>query len=264
MDESIFNCRKETSDLPSILRRKVSIYISYVLIKLGFKAEHVCIGWGLIHVANSYLLYKSITGLYYLIPVYIFIQIFADILDVVDGEIARYRNSINPITGKLLDGIGHRMTEYSILIAFSYGILERTGLSYSLLIGFVAVFGEAMFTYCTERKVIVIRLYAEDEVHKKITAETKRYPVNMKFSQFTWEQRFEAVKGLFIYRSVYLIILLAYLHNSILILGFTLLAIYKNYCWIKLMRSLIYNPPKLKEDAIEKAAYWKNENKKDT
>lgn len=257
MDEKIWSCRKETSDITSLARRKVSIYISYVFIKLGFSAESVCVGWGIIHVLNSFLLYKSISGVLYLIPVFLVISIFADILDVVDGEIARYRNTINPITGKLLDGIGHRMTEYSMLIAFSYGIYERTNWHSSLIIGFIAIFGEAMFTYCNERRILVIRLYAKKEVHKKMSAKVKRVPVDSSFFDFTFPQKIEFIRGLFIYRSVYIVLFFSIISAKILFVSFVVLAFYKNFSWVKMMYALVKNPPELQQGAVGKAAYWK-------
>ena len=149
------------------------------------------------------------------------------------------------------------MTEYSILIAFTFGIYHKTHNELCLLIGFITFFGEAMERYCRERKLLVVRLYAKKEVHQKMSSKTKRYPIDASFFSLTFKEQIECLKGLFLYRQVYFIIILSFASNIILTIGFAILAVWKNISWIKIVYNMLVNPPELKEGALDTAAYWK-------
>ena len=209
MDKKILEHIKPTTPLVTFFLRKISKYFTYIFIKLGFNPEPICLSWGIINVINGFFIYKAIIGELIFIPVFFLVHLLTRTLDVVDGDIARYRNRINPISGKLLDGIGHRMTEYSILIAFTFGIYHKTHNELCLLIGFITFFGEAMERYCRERKLLVVRLYAKKEVHQKMSSKTKRYPIDASFFSLTFKEQIECLKGLFLYRQVYFIIILS-------------------------------------------------------
>lgn len=256
MNKKIRESQKPTTPLGSYLHRKVSPYFTNILIKAGLNPEPVCLSWGLINVLNSYFIYRALLGEYLFIPIFLAIHIFTEILDVVDGEIARYRNRINPISGKLFDGIGHRMTEYSILIAFIFGVYHRTGSEFCLFIGLFAFFGEAMYTYCNERKLLVVRLYAKEEAHERMSTNIKRYPVNSKWSSFRVSEKIDCIKGLFVFRQVYFMVTLSFCTSIIITIGFVILAIHKNISWLKIIYKLLNNPPELREGAVDKAAYW--------
>ncbi|MFH1898236.1 MAG: hypothetical protein ABH886_08385 [Candidatus Desantisbacteria bacterium] len=256
--EDLLKSRKLTKPYNGWLFAHISIYFSVLFIRMGLKAEQVCVSWGIINVINGYFVYLSIIGVFYWIPFFVLIYSFTDLLDLTDGEIARYRNHVDPIIGKLLDGIGHRMTEYSILIAFTLGSYVKTGQICTLLLGLIAIFGEAIYTYCNERKLLVIRLYAKESVHQEMIDETIRYSLKKKWSEFKFKEQIKFIQGLFQYRSVYLIVFLSYLSDIILILGLTVLAVYKNYAWIKMIVGLVRNRPELKDDAVDKSTlYWK-------
>ena len=85
--------------------RKVSRHLTPLFLALRISANNATAVWGLLSLFNSYVIYLAITGSYYLVPVIFAIYFLVVVVDCVDGEIARYRGTANPIGGKLLDAL---------------------------------------------------------------------------------------------------------------------------------------------------------------
>lgn len=222
----------------------VSARFTFLFLKLGWLPEQVLLFWGFLSVLSSYFIYLAIIGHPFAIGICFSLYFVAKVLDIVDGNMARYLNRANPIAGKILDGICHRLTEYSILIAFTFGTLVKTGQLYVIPIGFGLLLGEAMQTYCFERKLLVIRLHAKQANQP---AGSKRWNVlTERWTNFSLRQKVKAIDGLLAYKTVYFMIALSYVSNKFLLAGLILLTCYKHFTWLKLIINLCLKPPELK------------------
>lgn len=92
--------------------RKLSPFVTRALLRIGVTPNQATLLWGAVSLANSYTVYRAMTGDYLMIPVVFAVYVLASVIDCSDGEIARATNRVNPVAGKLLDGICHRATEY--------------------------------------------------------------------------------------------------------------------------------------------------------
>src|SRR5687768_13529110 len=111
MDPHIVASQKRYDMMSAFWPRRLSPYITALLIRTPITANQTTMLCGAISVANSGLVYLALTGHYLVIPLVPLVYVFTFTLDCVDGEIARYRNTANPVGGKILDGVCHRATE---------------------------------------------------------------------------------------------------------------------------------------------------------
>jgi phosphatidylglycerophosphate synthase len=145
MDPRIIASQKHRDVLAAFWPRKVSRYITALLVKTPITPNQTTILWGVISAMNSYVIYRVLIGEYFWLPVIPLVYVLTYVLDCVDGEIARVRQMANPVGGKLLDGICHRSTEYSLLAAYVFAA-QRSGSPWTLAVGLLLVTGEAMYT----------------------------------------------------------------------------------------------------------------------
>jgi phosphatidylglycerophosphate synthase len=215
--------------------RKVSPYVTRVFLLTPITPNQTTALWGVLCVSNSYLIYRAIVGHYWLIPVIALVYVVGDTIDCVDGEIARRRNMSNPIGGKLMDGVCHRATEYSVLAAFVAGAQTLTGSRWVLPVGMLLFAGDAMYTYVYERRVTALR------VHAGFTGAIKQegdrvYTRGTRWSQLKRNQKIATITGQIHNKSIYAVIAISYVSSLALLVGLALLALYKNWKWIRLIR----------------------------
>jgi phosphatidylglycerophosphate synthase len=194
--------------------------------------------WGLLSVSNSYVLYRVLLGDYVLLPIIPLVFIFAEVLDCVDGEIARVKQMSNPIGGKLLDGICHRATEYALLAAAGCAAADLTQSWWALPIGLLVLAGEAMYTYAYERRLTAMR------VNIGFTGLVAKAADNMyhrgeRWADLSWARRLETIKGLLHYKSIYAMVALSYLSGFALLGGLALFALYKHFVWMRLVAQTV-------------------------
>lgn len=236
MDASLLASQKRYDMLSAFWPRKVSPYLTRVLLQTPITPNQTTALWGAISVANSVLVYLAMTGHYWLIPAIPLVYVFTFVLDCVDGEIARYRNIANPVGGKLLDGISHRATEYSLLAAFGLAAFAVTGSRLAIAVTALLFCGDAMYSYVYERRLSTLRL------HAKFTGRIKHdeagvYERGTPFSGLTRAQQIRTVTGqLQQYKSIYPIIALSYVSPLVLLAGLGALGVYKNWRWIRLVQ----------------------------
>jgi phosphatidylglycerophosphate synthase len=200
---------------------------------------------GLVSLANTYAIYLTLTGAYALVPVVFAVFFVVVVVDCVDGEIARYRLTANPIGGKLLDGAWHKATEYGLLVAYATAAYAATGDLLVMPLGLLLVSGEGMYTYVYERRLTVIRVYAKSSEYINPTADTDLYRRDERWRDFSFKKKLNAFKGLILYKSVYFMILLSAVSATALLYGVVLLMIYKHYAWIKMLSGTVNHPPQL-------------------
>jgi phosphatidylglycerophosphate synthase len=234
MDQRILDSQKHRDLLAAYWPRKISPYITALLVRTPITPNQTTILWGVISAANSYVVYRVLTGDYVLLPVIPLVYILTYVLDCVDGEVARVKNMANPVGGKLLDGICHRATEYSLLAAYVCAASQLTASPWVLPVGLLLLSGEAMQTYAYERRMTAMR------VQMGFTglvgaSESSIYQRGERFSDFSLRRKIATIKGQVHYKSVYAVIAVSYISGSALLGGLALLAAYKHVAWVRLI-----------------------------
>jgi phosphatidylglycerophosphate synthase len=235
MDPTIVASQKKHDMLSAFWPRKLSPYITSVMVRTPITPNQTTALWGVISVLNSGLVYLAMLGHYWLIPIIPLVYIFAFVLDCVDGEIARYKNIANPVGGKLLDGISHRVTEYSLLVAFTLGAFALTNSWWAVLVGGLLFAGDAMYSYVYERRLSTLRVHAGFTGRIK-HAETGVYERGTPFRALTRGQQIRTITGqLKQYKSIYPVIAASYVSPLVLLSGLAALALFKHWRWIRLV-----------------------------
>lgn len=255
VDPRIVENQKTENGIGVYFARKVSGYVTAGLLPLGISANQATILWGFCSVANSYVIYRTmvdgggilsvllVCGLYFL----------AEVLDCSDGEIARCRQTSSPVGGKLLDGVCHKATEYSLLVAYVAGASPRVPDAVLLPLGLALLAGEAMYNYCFERRLLVIRLHAKVQSYISPTTSNDVYRSDERWRDFPVRKKINALTGLVQYKSVYFVIALSSISSGALLGGLTLLTIYKHIAWVKLLATTLARPPELARAEPERA-----------
>ena len=225
-----------------------SRHLTPIFIRIGTSGNQVTALWGLVSLANSYVIYQVLTGRFELAPVVPFLFYVVLVLDCVDGEVARALKTASPIGGKLLDGIWHKMTEYSLLAAYVAGLSGTRWDEWTLSLGLTLMAGEAMHTYAYERRLLIIRVHAKSR--ESITPRTvdDLFRHGEGWRDFSSTRRRKAIIGLVQYKSVYFMIALALVSVDALFAGVVLLAVYKHFDWIRLITRTVNRPPQLASD----------------
>jgi phosphatidylglycerophosphate synthase len=234
MDVRILESQKARDVLDAFWARKVSRHITALLIKTPITPNQTTVLWGVVSAMNSYVVYRVLVGDYVLLPVIQLVYMFTFVLDCVDGEIARVRKMANPVAGKLLDGICHRATEYSLLAAYVYAANQLVQSSWVLPIALLLLSGEAMHTYAYERRLSALRIGVGFTGLLSSTS-ANMYTRDERWRDLSWSRRIATVKGQLHYKSIYFIIALGYVSGTALLVGLGLLALYKHVLWIRLI-----------------------------
>ena len=238
MDERVLASQKHEERLAAFWPRKVSRHITSVLVKTPVTANHATILWGVISVMNSYVVYLALTGSYVAIPMVPVIYFFCVVLDSVDGEIARFKNLVNPFGGKLLDGICHRATEFSLLAAYTAAAYTKIDSPFVLAVGLLLLTADGMYVYVYERRLTMLRVQIKFKGHVKLS-DAKVYQRGTRWTALTRKQQVTTITGLFNYKSVYAVIALSFLPPAAFLVGLGALAAYKHLKWIQLTRRAV-------------------------
>jgi len=218
---------------------KASPYFAAPLIRLGFSANAVTVLWGLLNVGGAFLVYRAILGSLWLVPVVVLTFVVSEILDTSDGEIARFKKTASPIGGKLLDGIAHKATEFSLLAAYACGAAAITQSAAALPIGVALLAGEAMLTYCYERRLLIIRVHMQS-TEKAGGGQTRgTYEIGTPWMALSWRDKVKTVVGLFSYKFAYAAIALAWWQPYVFLWTLAALAAYKHASWFRLIVSTV-------------------------
>ena len=133
-----------------------------VFLTLRISANQVTAVWGLVSLATAIVIYLTIVGRYLLDPRDSRVVLRWSSSSTAWMEKSHdIRHTASPIGGKLLDGVWHKATEYSLLAAYVAAAYYWTNSRFLFPIGLALMAGEAMYTYVYERRLLVIRLYAK-------------------------------------------------------------------------------------------------------
>ncbi|HUE86428.1 MAG TPA: hypothetical protein VMO26_10150 [Vicinamibacterales bacterium] len=234
MNEHIIETQKARDVLAAFWARKLSRHITAVLLKTPITANQTTVLWGAISAMNSYVVYRVLVGEYLLLPLIPLVYTFTYVLDCVDGEIARARKVANPVGGKLLDGICHRTTEYSLLAAYVCAAAQLSSSAWVLPVGLFLLSGEAMYTYAYERRLSTLRL-SIGFTGLLASTSANMYERGERWGDLSWRRRIATFKGQIHYKSIYVAIALSYISGLALLVGLGLLAAYKHVLWIRLI-----------------------------
>jgi phosphatidylglycerophosphate synthase len=235
MDPNILTSQKHQEMLAAFWPRKVSRHITRVLVKTPITPNQTTVLWGILSVMNSYTVYHALRGSWAAIPLIPVIYQFCFVLDCVDGEIARYKNLISPIGGKLLDVVCHRATEFALLATFVVAAYAKQASWWVLAVGMLLVTGDAMYAFVYERRLTALRVQAGFKGQIRRTA-TGVYQRGARWSELTGGQQLATLTGLFHYKSVYAVIALSYFPPNVFVAGLGALAAYKHWKWLRLVQ----------------------------
>jgi phosphatidylglycerophosphate synthase len=234
MDPRVIESQKPRDVLAAFWARKVSRHMTALLLKTPITPNQTTVLWGAISAMNSYVVYRVLIGDLVLLPVIPLVYVLTYVLDCVDGEIARARKMANPVGGKLLDGVCHRTTEYSLLAAYVCAAAQLVTSSWVLPIGLLLLSGEAMYTYAYERRLSTLRISIGFTGLLASTSENM-YERGERWRDLSWRRRIATVKGQVHYKSIYAVIAVTYISSVALITGLAMLAVYKHMSWIRLI-----------------------------
>ena len=135
--------RSKDSWLINNVFRKISIYITKMLLYTpisGNQATMLMTFVGLI--AGLFFIF----GNYYYSIMGALILLFSDILDCVDGEVARYRGSCS-IAGRDYDHLSHLIVDSFLFVCLSFGVFHNINNIIPFIFGYSASLSFAFFAY---------------------------------------------------------------------------------------------------------------------
>ncbi len=161
-------CRKgneESFIIDKLILRRISVFFSYIFIKLGFKADFVTL-------LSFFSIIFSCAGFFFLKNFYILIGgifLFTYIfLDTVDGEIARYEIKAGlkkpSFSGLYFDLLIHSFSMNLVFCFIGLGLFRITGEMYFIIFGVISCFGASNFSNSTANFVFIQKLAAEKKI----------------------------------------------------------------------------------------------------
>lgn len=146
-----------------------------VFIKLNFSANFITILSGLIGILGSSLV--LLENSFYNVLAFIFLNVFV-ILDLVDGDIARYTNT-SSLFGRWLDLFFDKLNEIVLIYALIFTAYKSNFNINNLYLGLLLV-----TMYCIYQFIILANLYWFDK--KESTNEKILLQVDPKIQKNTW------------------------------------------------------------------------------
>jgi phosphatidylglycerophosphate synthase len=238
----------DPDDITLYFGRMLSRHLTPGFLALGVSANGATAVWGVLGLANCYVIYRTLRGQFALIPVVFLLFYLALVVDCVDGEVARARKTASPIGGKLLDGLWHKLTEFGLLAAYSFGLVASAWSNWALPLGLMLMAGEGMNAYVYERRLLILRVHARSKESASGRTKDDSYSRGERWKDFSGARRRNAVLGLVQYKSAYFMIALAMVSVHALFGGVVLLSVYKHFDWIRLTLRTVNRPPQLVGD----------------
>ena len=137
--------------------RPFSIYITRVALLLGIPANTVTLIFFIIGLLACFFFMRG-TGLGFLVGV-LTLQ-FWYLMDMVDGEVARYRKETSA-TGSYFDKMVHYAVNASIFFSLGFGIYRDIDVPHSIVIGFIAGISIVLISASDDLKNMCVLTKAE-------------------------------------------------------------------------------------------------------
>jgi len=155
-------CVKEETYDSVIIRitRKITPYITWVLLRLGLSANKTTILGMFVGTTGAVLL--SINRPFTLICGLFLLQL-SNMLDYCDGEIARYNNyyskeKMYDISGAYLDWLWHFYIPTTTIFFLSLGLFSLTNAPHVFIIGFISILGFCIFPFTCKEHILIDQL----------------------------------------------------------------------------------------------------------
>lgn len=154
-------CKQETHDSVIITTtRKISPYLTWVLLKLGFSANQTTILGMVVGSAGAVMLaFNSMT---YQIGGILLLHL-SNLLDYSDGEIARFNNHFvetkrYDISGAYLDYCWHFYIPTATIFAIALGVYSASRIIWVMVFGFIAMLGFCIFPFSCKEHILIDQL----------------------------------------------------------------------------------------------------------
>ncbi|MBI2654832.1 CDP-alcohol phosphatidyltransferase family protein [Candidatus Woesearchaeota archaeon] len=161
---------------------KLSIYVTWLLLHTKIEANHVTIiEFFLVFLSSIFLFFGKLSCIFAGIMI---IQ-FTNLLDCVDGEIARYRKK-SSLTGVHLENIYHELVSYLMFFPLAFGVFLQTGWKSVLIFGFLcSVFSKSVVIPSMLSAVVNSKLHGDaalDRIKSRHIKNVGRKSVNLQGS----------------------------------------------------------------------------------
>jgi phosphatidylglycerophosphate synthase len=123
--------------------RRISIYFSYIFIRLKITPSQISVGWLFLLLAASVLLAIDTAKFRYFAALLIILHFC---LDCSDGEIARSTGRMSRI-GSNLEQIIHWITNLSLIAGIAWGQFRQSANPSALLLGSMCLISDACFHF---------------------------------------------------------------------------------------------------------------------
>jgi hypothetical protein len=138
--------------------RKLSIRLTWLLLKLGVGAAAATLGGIAVGAAGAVLL--ATTNAWLLLAGLVLLQL-SFVIDFSDGEIARFEGTTGA-SGAYLDWIGHYYLPGLIAAALTWGAIRSGATEWLLIPGVILLFGLLKLPYAA-RDWVLLSVYRDDE-----------------------------------------------------------------------------------------------------
>lgn len=135
---------------------KISIYVTWLLVHTPITPNQVTIIEFILVIFSSIFLFSG--SLWHIFIGLLIIQ-FTNLLDCVDGEIARYRKK-SSLVGVHLEDIYHQLVSYLMFFPLAFGVFLQTGWKSVLIFGFLcSIFSKSVIIPSMYSAIIDTRLH---------------------------------------------------------------------------------------------------------
>lgn len=155
---------------------KVSVPVTWLLVHTPITPNQVSIIEFFLVILSALFLFS---GKPWNILIALLILQLANLLDCVDGEIARYKKKTS-LTGAHLEAIFDQLLTYFIFFPLAFGIFLQTGSKAILIVGFLcATFAKSIIMPAIYQTVIIHRLRGRAYPKQKGNKEVKSISINL-------------------------------------------------------------------------------------
>jgi phosphatidylglycerophosphate synthase len=241
--ERIRSHQKRQDITEVFFHRKLSPFVSAVCLRLGMSANTITAVWGGLNVLGSAFVFLALTRHVAFVLLVPLVHNFSEVLDCSDGEVARVTGSASPIGGKLLDGVSHKATEFSLQTAFVLAAWWLAPAWYVPCLAAALLAGEGMLGYTYERRLLILRVHAAFTGRATTMMPDDLYEPGERWWGFSVRKKIKTLRGFIHYKSVYFLVALAQLSTVALLFGLGAMAVYKHYTWIRLAAETVRTAP---------------------
>ena len=219
--------------------RKISIYVTKLLLPTGLSANQVSIMFLFFSLLAALCLFSGIRyeNFYYFLGVPVFIWIYL-VLDCTDGEIARLKGTASPFAGKVMDAFCHEIFDNAIVLAVTLGIYLKNFDNLALITGLVLLVGKSINQRLNGTIVRSVRLYEARNPQRVKKEEHTTCDTKEKKKQNIVKYMLNYIP----YKGIFLIIFFAMLGDKILMYFFMAWAVKFNLLFIYDARRFFNSP----------------------